>query len=112
MTETRTLLAALALAGTTALGGAFAAQAAGTDAKSGTMDLKGLTCQKLLDVDAELQPRVVYWLDGYTQAGNAVYQVETDWMAAPVANVVTECRNAPERMASEVVREQRESYSK
>lgn len=110
MQETRTLLAALALAGTTALGGGVAA-AAGTDATSaGTMDLEGLTCQKLLDVDSEMQQRIVYWLDGYTQAGNAVYQVERDWMEAPVANIVTECKRAPERTASEVVREQRQIY--
>ena len=106
MLETRTLLATLILAGATVLGGGVAAAQ-----DSGTMDLKGLTCQKLLDVDSEMQQRIVYWLDGYTQAGNAVYQVRSEWMEAPVANIVTECKRAPERMASEVVQEQRETYT-
>lgn len=104
MNKTITWFAALALAGAAGVASAEAA----TD--SGTEDLEGLTCQKLLDVDAEMIPRYVYWLDGHTQGGEGVYQVRSKWMAAPVANVVTECERDPSRMASEVVREQRQSH--
>ena len=103
LTTTLGALGALAVA-TPLLTGAAQAQ-------SEKLDLKGLTCERFLDLDTAVQPRYVYWLDGYTQAGNEVYEVDTDWMAKPVVDVVTECKRDPGQTAADAVEKTRQANS-
>jgi hypothetical protein len=57
---------------------------------------KEMTCEEFLALGTEVQPRVVYWLEGYTQSGKAEDgEIDVDAIERPVAMVVTECHKAP-----------------
>jgi hypothetical protein len=57
---------------------------------------KEMTCEEFLALGTDVQPRVVYWLEGFTQSGKAEdAEIDVDAIERPVAVVVTECHEAP-----------------
>lgn len=62
------------------------------------------TCEELIAVDTELQPQVVYWLDGYTWAGDAVVDEDVEWVPVDVEDVIVECTKDPSQPAKAVVK--------
>jgi acid stress chaperone HdeA len=76
-----------------ALGIAAASHAA---KKTGKLNAKELTCEEFLALGTEVQPRVVYWLEGYSKSGQLDdAEIDVDALERPVAMVVTECHKAP-----------------
>jgi acid stress chaperone HdeA len=60
------------------------------------LDAKKMTCEDFLALGTEEQPRVVYWLDGYSKSGKLEDEdIGVDTFERPVAMVVTECHKAP-----------------
>jgi len=60
------------------------------------LNAKEMTCQDFLALGTEEQPRVVYWLDGYSKSGKLESEdIDIDAFERPVAMVVTECTKAP-----------------
>ena len=54
------------------------------------------TCQEFLDVGDEIQPRVVYWMEGYNKAGKPEFaDVGVEDFDRPIAVVVDECKKEP-----------------
>jgi len=57
---------------------------------------KKITCEDFLALGTEAQPRVVYWLEGFSKSGKLEdEEIDVDPMESPVAVVVTECHKAP-----------------
>jgi len=55
-----------------------------------------MTCRDFLALGTEDQPRVVYWLEGFSKSGKPEgAEIDLDSLQRPVAMVVTECRQAP-----------------
>jgi acid stress chaperone HdeA len=82
--------AVAALAGLLALGVGSVAYAAKK------VKPREMTCEEFLALGSEVQPRVVYWLEGYSKSGKLEdAEVDVDSMQRPVAMVVTECRKEP-----------------
>lgn len=96
----RTLIGASTLAlATLAWGGS--AQAA----KSTTPNAKNMTCEQFLALGEEIQPRVVYWIDGYSKSGKLEKsEVDVRSFERPVAVVVTACKKAPKATVWETVK--------
>ena len=76
-----------------------------------------ITCQDIIDTDVELVPQLVYWIDGYNIAYDArtgetdldpVVAVAENWLAVPANDVITACEAEPERLASEVITEEKQ----
>ena len=76
-----------------------------------------ITCQDIIDTDVELVPQLVYWIDGYNIAHNAltgetdvdpVVTVAENWLAVPANDVITACEAEPERLASEVIADEKQ----
>jgi hypothetical protein len=104
MKKSTSLLRSLAVPGIVAvatLGLATASLAAGShDTKDGKtakpMKAKEITCEQFLDLGTEVQPHVVYWLEGYSKAGKPEdAEIDVEELERPVTVVVTECRNTP-----------------
>jgi HdeA/HdeB family protein len=54
------------------------------------------TCQDFLEVDDDVKPKVVYWMEGFNKAGKPeVAAVGVDYFDRPVTTVVTECQKEP-----------------
>ncbi len=61
-----------------------------------TVKPKEMTCEEFLALGTEVQPRVVYWMEGYSKSGKPEdAEIDMDALERPVAVVVTECRKAP-----------------
>ena len=57
---------------------------------------KEMTCEEFLALGHEVQPRVVYWLEGYSKSGKLEdAEIDVDALERPIAMVVTECHKAP-----------------
>ena len=65
------------------------------------------TCAELIEVDVEEVPQVVYWLDGYTWAGDPVYTEEVEWVAIETDTIIIECKKDPSQKAADVVKKHR-----
>lgn len=76
---------------------AFAALGLGSVAYAGQkVKAKEMTCEEFLTLGDEVQPRVVYWLDGYSKSGKLEdREIDVESFDRPIAMVVTECRKAP-----------------
>jgi hypothetical protein len=60
------------------------------------MKAKDMTCEEFLALGHEVQPRVVYWLEGYSESGKLEdAEIDVDAFERPIAMVVTECHKAP-----------------
>jgi|ERR1700719_1398511 hypothetical protein len=68
----------------------LAAQSADKTVKPETM-----TCAEFLVLDKDVQPRVVYWLDGYSQGGTAKTEIVVHSFDRPVTVIVEECKKTP-----------------
>lgn len=76
-----------------ALGFTSAARAANTPEK---LKAKEMTCQEFLALGTEVQPRVIYWLDGFSKSGKSEDAVvDVDTLEHPIAMVVAECHKTP-----------------
>lgn len=54
------------------------------------------TCQDFIDVGDEIQPRVVYWMEGFKKAGKPEFaDVGVEDFDRPIAVVVDECKREP-----------------
>ena len=76
-----------------------------------------ITCQDIIDTDVELVPQLVYWIDGYNVAYDArtgeadvdpVIAVAENWLTVPANDVITACEASPEKLASEVIAEEKQ----
>lgn len=91
--STRTLVIAAAFA-LAALGLGSVAHA--TRDRHQKIKPRQMTCRDFLALGTEDQPRVVYWLEGYSKSGKPEdAEIDLDSLQRPVAMVVTECRQAP-----------------
>jgi acid stress chaperone HdeA len=54
-----------------------------------------MTCAEFLVLDKDVQPRVVYWLDGYSQGGAAKTEIVVHSFDRPITVVVDECKKTP-----------------
>ena len=69
----------------------FAAQSADKTVKPETM-----TCEEFLALGEDVQPHVVYWIDGYSQSGTAKAEgVVIHAFERPITVVVSECKKTP-----------------
>ena len=67
----------------------LAAQSAGKSVNPETM-----TCEEFLALDQDTQPHVVYWIEGYSQAGKQE-TVVIQAFEQPITVVVNECKKTP-----------------
>lgn len=76
-----------------------------------------ITCQDIVDTDVKLVPQLVYWIDGYNIAHDAltgqtdvdpVVAVKQNWLAVPAQNVISACEAEPTRAAADVITEQKQ----
>jgi hypothetical protein len=67
------------------------------------------TCAELLEVDVDYVPQVVYWLDGYTWAGDPVYDEDVEWVPVETDTVIIDCKKDPSQKAAAVVKKHRKS---
>jgi hypothetical protein len=66
---------------------------------------KQITCEEFLALGTEVQPQVVYWLEGYSKAGKPeAAEIDVDALEQPVTMVVTDCRTAPKATLWEKVK--------
>lgn len=96
----RTLIGAssLAVAAVACAGSAQAEESAAPKAKD-------MTCEEFLALGTEIQPRVVYWMDGYSKAGKLEEsEVDVRDFERPVAVIVTACQKAPKSSVKETVK--------
>jgi acid stress chaperone HdeA len=64
--------------------------------KEKTIKPETITCEEFLAMDKDVQPLVVYWIDGYENAGDAKAEgVVIHIFERPISTVVSECRKAP-----------------
>jgi len=76
-----------------ALGLGSVSHAANTSKK---VKAKEMTCEEFLALGDEVQPHVVYWLDGYSKSGKLEDEdIGIDAFERPIAMVVTECHKTP-----------------
>lgn len=100
LTRTFAVLAAVALA---ALGIGSAAHATTTAKK---VKPKQITCEEFLALGTEAQPRVVYWLEGFSKSGRLEdTEIDVDALERPIAMVVTECHKTPKATLLEKIEE-------
>jgi hypothetical protein len=60
------------------------------------VNAKDMTCEEFLALGHEVQPRVVYWLEGYSVSGKPeAAEIDVDALERPVTMVVADCRAAP-----------------
>ena len=90
---------------------------ANAPAEKGDIRPVSITCQDIIDTDVELVPQLVYWIDGYNIAYDArtgeadidpVVTVAENWLTVPANEVIAACEAEPERLASEVITEQKQ----
>jgi hypothetical protein len=67
------------------------------------------TCAELIEVDVEEVPQVIYWLDGYTWAGDPVYDADVEWVPVETDTIIVECKKDPTQKAADVVKQHRKS---
>jgi len=61
-----------------------------------TLKAKEMTCEDFLALGDDVQPRVVYWLEGYSQSGKPEEaEIDIDAIQRPITVVVTECHKTP-----------------
>jgi acid stress chaperone HdeA len=65
---------------------------------------KEMTCKQFLELGTEVQPRVVYWIDGFSRAGDVEEDADVEEFERPIAVVVTECQKAPKSTVWEIVK--------
>jgi|RhiMetdeSRZDD1v2_1073273.scaffolds.fasta_scaffold2336840_1 hypothetical protein len=64
--------------------------------KEKTIKPETITCEEFLAMDKDVQPLVVYWIDGYENSGDAKAEgVVIHIFERPISTVVSECRKAP-----------------
>jgi acid stress chaperone HdeA len=98
------MLAVPAVVALAALGLGSVAHAANKPAKK--VKAKEFTCEEFLTLGTEVQPHVVYWLEGVTQSGKLEdAEFDVDEMERPVAVLVTECHKAPKATLLEKIKE-------
>lgn len=69
------------------------------------VNAKEMTCEEFLALGTEVQPRVVYWLEGYSKAGKPeAAEIDVDAIEQPVTMVVTDCRTAPKATVWEKIK--------
>lgn len=77
-----------------------------------------ITCQDIVDTDVQLVPQLVYWIDGYNIAYDAVtgqtdvdpvVSVAQNWLTVPVENIIRACEANPASTAAEVIAQERAS---
>jgi acid stress chaperone HdeA len=85
-----------------ALGLGAVSHAANTTKK---VNAEKMTCEDFLALGEEVQPHVVYWLDGYSKSGKLEdSEVDIDAFQRPIAMVVTECHKAPKASLLEKIK--------
>jgi acid stress chaperone HdeA len=97
--------ASVAIAGIALAGLACGATAHASASKPGKVKAKQITCEEFLALGTDVQPRVVYWIEGYSKAGRPeAAEIDLDALERPVAMVVTECQRAPKATLWEKVK--------
>jgi hypothetical protein len=82
--------ASVAIAGIALAGLACGATAHASASKPGKVKAKQITCEEFLALGTDVQPRVVYWIEGYSKAGRPeAAEIDLDALERPVAMVVT-----------------------
>lgn len=75
----------------------LAALAIGPAAHARSVKAKDITCEEFLALGTDVQPQVVYWIEGVSRSGTPeTAELDLDAVERPVAVVVTACRKAPE----------------
>lgn len=69
--------------------------AADTPAKK-TVKPETVTCEEFLAMGEDVQPRVVYWIDGYAKSGKLVTEgVGEEAFSRPITVIVDACKKTP-----------------
>jgi acid stress chaperone HdeA len=64
--------------------------------KEKTIKPEKITCEEFLAMDKDVQPHVVYWIDGYENSDDAKAEgVVIHIFERPINTVVSECKKAP-----------------
>src|SRR5205823_42964 len=70
--------------------------------KEKTIKPETITCEEFLAMDKDVQPLVVYWIDGYENSGDAKTEgVVIHIFERPISTVVSECKKAPKDALSQ-----------
>ena len=93
-------LVAIAMLGTPSV----AAQKAEQSKTAKTVKPESITCEEFLVMGKEVQPHVVYWIEGYSEAGTKAQGVVIEAFERPITVVVEECRKAPKDTLSEKIK--------
>lgn len=95
----------LTIVGIALAGLACGATAHASASKPEKVKPKEMTCEDFLALGTDVQPRVVYWIEGYSKAGRPE-EAEIDFEALdrPVVMAVTECQRAPKATLWEKVK--------
>ena len=73
--------------------------------KEKTIKPETITCEEFLAMDKDVQPLVVYWIDGYENAGDAKAEgVVIHIFERPINTVVSECKKAPKDAVSQKIK--------
>ena len=73
--------------------------------KEKTVKPDTITCEEFLAMDKDVQPQVVYWIDGYENSGDAkVEGIVIHIFERPISTVVSECKKAPKDTLSQKIK--------
>ena len=64
---------------------------------------ENMTCEEFLVLGKDVQPHVVYWIDGYSQ-GSAKTEVVIHSFERPITVVVNECKKTPKESLLEKIK--------
>jgi acid stress chaperone HdeA len=75
---------------------AWGAAALAADQTTKKIKPETLTCEEFLALGEDERPRVVYWIDGYTNSGKlAAEGIGVETFKRPIAVIVDECKKTP-----------------
>jgi hypothetical protein len=89
--------------GVLALSLLFSASSLAAQSTEKSVNPETMTCEEFLALDKDTQPHVVYWIDGYSQAGKEE-TVVIQAFERPITVVVNECKNTPKESLMQKVK--------
>lgn len=77
-----------------------------------TEELANMACESFLELDDQLYPQIIYWIDGYHSHESDTATFTEAWLVEPpVARIVTECKQAPDTPVHEIIDDINDDFS-
>ena len=91
------LIAGIGVLGSPSVAAQKEEKAAGAKTKTAkTVKPDTMTCEEFLVLGKEVQPKVVYWIEGYSESGTLKETgVVIEALERPITAVVEECKKSP-----------------